>query len=153
MPNKFDLQGIISIVLQVMGLTYDNFRARAVKIVGEPAVKAIEKTAEVFKIIVTEGIPGLWRLLKEQLANLKTMVIDAIFNFVKEKIIVAGITWIIGLLNPASAFFKACKAIYDIVIFFVTRGRQIMSLVNAVCLLYTSPSPRDQRGSRMPSSA
>ena len=24
---------------------------------------------------------------------------------------------------------------------------------NAVCLLYTSPSPRDQRGSRMPSSA
>ena len=25
--------------------------------------------------------------------------------------------------------------------------------VNNVCLLYTSPSPRDQRGSRMPSSA
>ena len=25
--------------------------------------------------------------------------------------------------------------------------------VNGVCLLYTSPSPRDQRGSRMPSSA
>ena len=26
-------------------------------------------------------------------------------------------------------------------------------LNNAICLLYTSPSPRDQRGSRMPSSA
>ena len=26
-------------------------------------------------------------------------------------------------------------------------------LVNEFCLLYTSPSPRDQRGSRMPSSA
>ena len=26
-------------------------------------------------------------------------------------------------------------------------------LVNTTCLLYTSPSPRDQRGSRMPSSA
>ena len=25
--------------------------------------------------------------------------------------------------------------------------------VNWICLLYTSPSPRDQRGSRMPSSA
>ena len=24
---------------------------------------------------------------------------------------------------------------------------------NSICLLYTSPSPRDQRGSRMPSSA
>ena len=27
------------------------------------------------------------------------------------------------------------------------------NLIGKVCLLYTSPSPRDQRGSRMPSSA
>ena len=30
--------------------------------------------------------------------------------------------------------------------------RRIMN-VYSICLLYTSPSPRDQRGSRMPSSA
>ena len=28
-----------------------------------------------------------------------------------------------------------------------------ISLITESCLLYTSPSPRDQRGSRMPSSA
>ena len=28
-----------------------------------------------------------------------------------------------------------------------------VKLLNKSCLLYTSPSPRDQRGSRMPSSA
>ena len=28
-----------------------------------------------------------------------------------------------------------------------------VSFVMCICLLYTSPSPRDQRGSRMPSSA
>ena len=36
------------------------------------------------------------------------------------------------------------------------RKRQITAAVKSqtnVCLLYTSPSPRDQRGSRMPSSA
>ena len=32
-------------------------------------------------------------------------------------------------------------------------GRPIARLELLVCLLYTSPSPRDQRGSRMPSSA
>lgn len=132
LPDSFDLKGIISIVLQILGLTYANFRARAVAIVGEPVVAAIEKTAEVFKVIVTEGISGLWRFIKEQLANLKSMVMDAIFDFIKEKVIMAGITWIIGLLNPASAFFKACKAIYDIVMFFVNRGSQILALVNAV---------------------
>ncbi|HEY0320033.1 MAG TPA: polymorphic toxin type 15 domain-containing protein [Pyrinomonadaceae bacterium] len=132
LPDKFDLQGIISIVLQILGLTYANFRARAVAIVGEPVVAAIEKTAEVFKIIATEGISGLWRFIKDQLTNLKSMVLDAIFAYIKEKVIMAGITWIIGLLNPVSAFFKACKAIYDIVMFFITRGRQIMELVNAI---------------------
>ena len=32
-------------------------------------------------------------------------------------------------------------------------GTQCAALVLGSCLLYTSPSPRDQRGSRMPSSA
>ena len=31
--------------------------------------------------------------------------------------------------------------------------KSIASLLDVTCLLYTSPSPRDQRGSRMPSSA
>ena len=29
----------------------------------------------------------------------------------------------------------------------------VLMVQNNICLLYTSPSPRDQRGSRMPSSA
>jgi hypothetical protein len=48
------------------------------------------------------------------------------------EVIKAGVVWLIGLLNPASAFIKACKAIYDIVMFFVDRGRQIIELVNAI---------------------
>ena len=132
LPDKFDLQGIISIVLQILGLTYAKFRARAVAIVGEPVVAALEQAAEVFKIVMTEGISGLWRFIKEQLADLKSMVFDAIFEFIKDRVIMAGITWIIGLLNPASAFFKACKAIYDIVMFFIDRGSQIVALVDAV---------------------
>jgi len=132
MPEKFDLRGIIGIVLQVLGLTYANFRARAVAIVGEPAVNALEKTAEVFKIIMTQGISGLWDFIKEKVLDLKSMVMDAVLSYIKERVLIAGVTWIIGLLNPVSAFFKACKAIYDIVMFFINRGSQIMALVNAI---------------------
>ena len=32
-------------------------------------------------------------------------------------------------------------------------GEPYAMVLSTVCLLYTSPSPRDQRGSRMPSSA
>ena len=35
----------------------------------------------------------------------------------------------------------------------VLRGLERMMDAADFCLLYTSPSPRDQRGSRMPSSA
>ena len=34
-----------------------------------------------------------------------------------------------------------------------TKNRNAAKRQGSVCLLYTSPSPRDQRGSRMPSSA
>ena len=40
--------------------------------------------------------------------------------------------------------------------FITSEGLKPVKLINThchVCLLYTSPSPRDQRGSRMPSSA
>lgn len=72
------------------------------------------------------------RFIKEQLANLNSMARDAISDFIKEKVIMAGITWIIGLLNFASAFVKATNAIYDIVMFFFNRGSQTLALVNAV---------------------
>ena len=132
MPESFDLKGILSLVLQVLGLTYANIRARAVNIVGEPIVARLEQAAEIFKIMITEGPAGLWNWIKDKVGDLKAMVLDGIQSFIMEKVIIAGITWIISLLNPASAFIKACKAIYDIVMFFVQRGSQIIELVNAV---------------------
>ena len=132
MPGSFDLRGIASLVLQVLGITYAHFRARAVSLLGEKVVSGIEKTAEVFKKIAVEGPVALWDWIKEKLGDLKSVVLDQIQDFVVTKVITAGVTWLIGLLNPASAFFKACKAIYDIITFFVERGSQIAVLVNAI---------------------
>ncbi|HET6255439.1 MAG TPA: polymorphic toxin type 15 domain-containing protein [Puia sp.] len=131
-PKSFDLKGIISLILQVLGLTYRNIRARAVNIVGEKVVSMLEKAAEIFIVIKNEGIGGLWRFIVEKVTALKDTVMDSIKDFVITKIITAGVTWLISLLNPASAFIKACKAIYDVIMFFVERGKQILTLVNAV---------------------
>ena len=43
--------------------------------------------------------------------------------------------------------------IYDILHERASDAYEEYNRVNKFCLLYTSPSPRDQRGSRMPSSA
>ena len=40
-----------------------------------------------------------------------------------------------------------------IILFDKVLGKKHNDILQEICLLYTSPSPRDQRGSRMPSSA
>jgi hypothetical protein len=117
LPDKFDLSGLLSIVLQVLGLTWTNIRARAVKIVGEPVVKALETASDIVKILVTKGVSGLWEYVKEQAATMLDTLKESVKTMVIENVIKAGVKWLIGLLNPASAFVKACMAIVDIVSF------------------------------------
>ncbi|MEO7312803.1 MAG: DUF4157 domain-containing protein [Chitinophagaceae bacterium] len=131
-PDKWDLTGIFKFIMQILGLTWTNIRMRAVKKLGEPVVAALEEVFEIFQIIRKEGLPGLWRFIKEKVGDLKVMVLDAIENFLIEKVVRAGIMWVIGLLNPAGAFVKACQAIYKIVMFFIDNGKRIMEFVNAV---------------------
>ena len=132
MPSSFDLKGILTLAMGVLGLTYASIRAQAVKIFGEEVVARLEQAAEIFRILMTEGPAGLWQHIQGMVGDLKSMVLDGIKGFIIEKVIIAGITWVLSMLNPASAFVKACKAIVDIVMFFIQRASQIAALVNAV---------------------
>ena len=131
-PDKFDLKGIIKLLASLFGLTWANIRNRIVRKIGEKAMGAVEKGVEIFKVFAVEGVAGLWQMLVEKLGDIKEMILDQVKDFVITKIITAGITWLIGLLNPAAAFIKACKLIYDVVMFFVTNGSRIMKFVNTV---------------------
>ncbi|MFZ1283242.1 MAG: hypothetical protein WAQ75_03860, partial [Propionicimonas sp.] len=113
-------------------LTWANIRNRIVKQIGETAMTAVEKGVEIFQIVREQGVGGLWQLLLDKLGDIKEMILEQVKDFVVTKIITAGITWLIGLLNPAAAFIKACKLIYDIVMFFVNNAARIMKFVNTV---------------------
>lgn len=129
--DLFSLKGIFSLVMQILGFTWDYIRRKAVKLLGEPVVRVLEAGFEVFQIIRNEGIAGLWNYIKEQFNDLKETVIDAIKSMVITQVIQAGIKWVLGLMSPAGAFIKAAMMIIDIVKFFIERGRQILELVSA----------------------
>ncbi|GHF91803.1 hypothetical protein GCM10017567_02490 [Amycolatopsis bullii] len=131
-PESLDAKGILKMVLSLLGLTWASVRARILRFIPEPVLTKLEQTFEVVKILITEGVPGLRRWIVEKLGDLKEMVLGQIKEFVIEKIVKAGITWIISMLNPAAAFIKACKAIYDIVMFFVDKAAQIKEFVDSV---------------------
>lgn len=129
--NLFSLGGIFDLVAQILGLTWDYFRSKAVKVLGEPVVQAMETGFEIFMIIKEKGIEGLWEYIKEQFNDLKAMVMDAIRDMIITKVIEAGVKWIMGLMSPAGAFVKAAMMIIDIAKFFIERAAQIIDLVSA----------------------
>jgi ppGpp synthetase/RelA/SpoT-type nucleotidyltranferase len=128
----FSLKGIFSLVMQVLGLTWTYIRNKAVKLFTEPIVAGMEKSVELFQVIRDVGPMGLWEQVKEQFGDLKETIIEQIKSMVITQVITAGVKWILGLLNPASAFVKAAMLIYDIVMFFVNQGSQVLALMNAV---------------------
>jgi hypothetical protein len=132
LPKTFDLAGIFELVMDVLGLTYRNIRGRVAKVVGEPVVEKMEQTVDVFKMLVTDGPAALWNWIKEKVGDFQEMVFGGLKEFIIERVIKGGVMWLLSLLNPAAAFIKACKAIYDIVMFIVERGSQIMEFVNSV---------------------
>ncbi|MEH2124217.1 eCIS core domain-containing protein [Nostoc sp.] len=132
MPENLDLKGIFSLAMQLLGFTYEAIRAQAVKRLGEEKVCRLEQTVDVFQVLASQGVAGIWEFVQEKMGDLNALVIEPIKNFIIEKVITAGIEWILSLLTPASAFIKAAKAIYEIVKFFIERAQQIADLINAI---------------------
>ena len=131
--NIFSLEGVFDLVLQILGLTWNNIRTRAVNLLGEPVVNALETGFELFMIIKEEGLAGLWEYVQEHINTLKETVIDGIKDMLITEVIEAGVQWLIGLLGgPAGAFIKAAKMIYDIVMWFVNNAQRIASLVKGI---------------------
>ena len=134
LPDKFDVRGIFSLVMQILGLTYENIKARVIKRYPPAAkvIAAIEKGVEIIRRIVTEGPSAIWDMIKEAFANLKEMVLGAIRSFVITTVVKEAITWVLGLLNPAGAIVKILKLVYDFIMFLVERFNQIKDFVLSV---------------------
>ncbi|MFE6775596.1 HPC2 multi-domain protein [Streptomyces sp. NPDC057702] len=132
-PAKFDMKGIIQLVGSMLGLTWDNLRARIVaKGVPEPAMEKVEQSVPVAGALSREGPAGAMDEIQADTGDLKTKILDDLKAYLVPTVIIAGISWIVSLLTPASAFVRAVKGIIDIITFIVNQGAQIVEFVNAV---------------------
>ena len=80
---------------------------------------------DIVRTLVTEGPAAAWQKILETLTNLRQMAIDAIMDFVKQRVVQAAVTRLLSMLSPAGAFIQAVIAIYNTIMFFVERLRQI----------------------------
>lgn len=135
MPEKFDLKGIFSLVMQILGLTYDRIRAKVVKRIGpkgEQVVSGMEKTFQFVKDLITKGPIVIWERIKDKFNEIKEMALEKIREMITIEVVKAGVKWLMSLLNPASAIVKAVLMLYDFVMFLIERKDQIVSFVTAI---------------------
>jgi hypothetical protein len=132
LPGQFDLKGIVSLVVQVLGLTYQRMRGMLVKLIGEPKVAKLEKAFDFLMMIVDQGLGAAWEKITEFVGGLQEMVMGGIREWVQNSIITAAITKLLSMFNPAGAVIQAVMAIYNTIMFFIERGSQIAALGEAV---------------------
>lgn len=130
-PQAFTLQEILKFVLSVLGLTWQNIRQKLVRVIGERAVGVLETGFELVQTLVTEGPAAAWQQILEGISNLREMVMEQIMNFVQQRVVQAAITRLLTSLNPAGAFIQAIIGIYNTIMFFVERIRQIAQVATA----------------------
>src|SRR6185369_6045607 len=56
--------------------------------------------------------------------------IDAVKDFIKQKIIEQAIQWLVSLFIPGAGIIKAIIGIYDTVVFFIKKAKDIMSMIS-----------------------
>lgn len=132
LPERFDFKGIVSLVLQILGLTWPRIRDKLVRRLGERTVAILETSFDIIRLLITEGPGALWEKLMEHVSNLKDTVMEGIRNFIITRIVTAAITKLATMWNPAGAVIQAIIGIYNTVMFFIERINQILDLVESV---------------------
>lgn len=87
LPTTWNLKGILSLVLQILGLTWNTIRVKLVKRVGEKIVKVAETGVTIVKKLVSEGPMALWEMIKEKAAEIKQQVMDGIRNWLITQVV------------------------------------------------------------------
>jgi ATP-dependent protease ClpP protease subunit len=130
-PSDFSPASILKLVLQILGITYERLRAKAVKLIGPTAVMIIEKLVEYVRLLF-QSPAALWEKVQEDLSSLKDMVLNALRDMIIEAVITAAIKKILMMFNPVGAFVAALLAIYDTVMFVIEEASRIIAFINSV---------------------
>lgn len=127
-PKSFELGEIAKLLLSVLGLSWQAVRGKLLKIIPEPVLAGLEKTADILVTLAKDGPAAAWEQVKAELGELKTQLIAQITEMVSGEVVKAAVTKLVSLLNPAGAVIQAILAIYNTISFFAQKLQQIAAV-------------------------
>jgi Domain of unknown function (DUF4157) len=142
MPQDFSLRGVISWVLEILGISMDAIWEKLAEHprIGPERVAQIRATIDTLEGIWTfiqdvqeRGIVAIWERIQEQLSNLWTTVLDAVKNFIMERIVTQVTARLLSMLDPTGimAVINGAVAFYNAVQSFIRYLREMLEMVNS----------------------
>lgn len=132
MPTEFSFASVLKLILQVLGLTYEQRRPQLVEKLGETAVSFFETSVKIFQRIRTEGFSAIWEMIKEKASSIFDSLIDGIKNWVIQEIVKRGLLMVAALASPIGDFIEVVTSIYEVIVFIVEKARKLADLVETV---------------------
>ncbi|WP_152991235.1 hypothetical protein [Frankia sp. R43] len=131
-PARLDLNGIVSVVLDLLGLSWSALRTRLVRLLGERVVRAMETAVDWVQRIITGGLGAVVDKIMESATGLLDTVLGGIRDWVARSVVGAAVTRLISMFNPAGAVIQAIIAAYNTVQFFIERAQQLAAFASSV---------------------
>ncbi|WP_457624924.1 eCIS core domain-containing protein [Persephonella sp.] len=136
LPEKFNLKSIFFMVLQVLGITYENIKEKLIKKLGKEKVEKLEKGFTLLKDFAKGKVESIAEFLFEKFEQtvdkIKSSIIGKIRNWVVFKVVRSAVERLIAMWNPIGVIFEAVKTIYNVVIFFYENIKRIKDLAFSV---------------------
>jgi hypothetical protein len=141
--DLLSLNGITSLILQILGITIQRIKQLLIDAIGEKrfqfiengvdkAISAGNKILEIFVILKTQGLAGLWEFIKDEFNDLKEMFIETVKGFVIETITKKAIEFLLSLLIPGAGFIKAIQLLIKFVITLFQNAGRIIKIIDGI---------------------
>ena len=127
-PTGLDFVEILKFVLSVLGLTWENMRAKLVEQLGEGPVVVLEEGFELIQLLVTEGPAAAWEKMMEHITTLKDTVISEIISWVTQTVVTKAVAKLVSMFIPGAGFIQAIIAIWGAIQVFIQRIQKIIQV-------------------------
>lgn len=132
MPPVLDAGGMLSLVMQVAGITRDNIRQILVKHLGPKRAALLERIWNEIESFMATGFQGLWTRLQDYLGNLVEEVTGNIKKFLLETVVIAAIEKLAMMFTPVGAIVEAVRTVWKLYTFLRDSMSRIMAVVKSV---------------------
>jgi len=132
-PKTFSFRSILSLILQILGITIANFRTKLEAKLGAPAVQKLLTMFDFLKTLITEGVAAAWEKIKEYATDLVDNVVASIRNMVVGEIVKKGIEKLVTMMaGPWGAVIEAIKTTYNLIKTLYERINEIADFVKSI---------------------